>query len=55
MTVPLKPYGLAVGTVNLKLSSVHVAFGRHPVLMEGYGYRWFRVGGLDYLLRRTEI
>jgi maltose alpha-D-glucosyltransferase/alpha-amylase len=29
--------------------------GRHSILMEGYGYRWFRVGGLDYLLRRTDI
>jgi maltose alpha-D-glucosyltransferase/alpha-amylase len=29
--------------------------GRHRILMEPYGYRWFRVGGLDYLLRRSEI
>ncbi|MBP0445067.1 alpha-amylase family protein [Roseomonas sp. SSH11] len=29
--------------------------GCHTVLMEPYGYRWFRVGGLDYLLRRSEI
>jgi maltose alpha-D-glucosyltransferase/alpha-amylase len=29
--------------------------GRHCVLLEGYGYRWYRVGGLDYLLRRCEI
>ena len=29
--------------------------GRHHVVIEGYGYRWYRVGGLDYLLRRTEI
>lgn len=28
--------------------------GRHGLVLEGYGYRWFRVGGLDYLLRRTE-
>jgi len=28
--------------------------GRHQVLLEAYGYRWYRVGGLDYLLRRTE-
>jgi maltose alpha-D-glucosyltransferase/alpha-amylase len=28
--------------------------GRHRVLMEPYGYRWYRVGGLDYLLRRKE-
>jgi len=29
--------------------------GRHCILLEAYGYRWFRVGGLDYLLRRTEV
>jgi maltose alpha-D-glucosyltransferase / alpha-amylase len=29
--------------------------GKHQVLLEAYGYRWYRVGGLDYLLRRTEI
>jgi len=29
--------------------------GKHRVMLEGYGYRWYRVGGLDYLLRRTEI
>src|SRR3569833_2096055 len=28
--------------------------GRHQVLLEAYGYRWYRVGGLDYLLRRSE-
>jgi maltose alpha-D-glucosyltransferase/alpha-amylase len=26
--------------------------GMHRVLLEPYGYRWFRVGALDYLLRR---
>jgi maltose alpha-D-glucosyltransferase/alpha-amylase len=29
--------------------------GRHEVLLEPYGYRWYRVGGLDYLLKRSEI
>ena len=29
--------------------------GKHRVLLEAYGYRWYRVGGLDYLLRRTEV
>ena len=29
--------------------------GKHRIVIEGYGYRWYRVGGLDYLLRRTEI
>jgi maltose alpha-D-glucosyltransferase/alpha-amylase len=28
--------------------------GKHKLVIEGYGYRWYRVGGLDYLLRRTE-
>jgi maltose alpha-D-glucosyltransferase/alpha-amylase len=23
--------------------------------MEPYGYRWYRVGGLDYLLKRSDI
>jgi maltose alpha-D-glucosyltransferase/alpha-amylase len=26
--------------------------GRHYLL---YGYRWYRVGGLDYLLKRSDI
>jgi maltose alpha-D-glucosyltransferase / alpha-amylase len=29
--------------------------GKHHLVLEGYGYRWYRVGGLDYLLRRSEI
>ncbi len=29
--------------------------GLHTILMEPYGYRWFRVGGLDYLLRRRDM
>ena len=29
--------------------------GKHKLLLDAYGYRWFRVGGLDYLLRRTEV
>jgi maltose alpha-D-glucosyltransferase/alpha-amylase len=29
--------------------------GGHCVLLEPYGYRWFRVGGLDYLLRRAQV
>jgi len=28
--------------------------GKHTLVIEGYGYRWYRAGGLDYLLRRTE-
>ncbi|QND20102.1 trehalose synthase [Rhizobium leguminosarum bv. viciae] len=29
--------------------------GFHTVMLDAYGYRWYRVGGLDYLLRRKEI
>ena len=31
------------------------ADGRHTLVVEGYGYRWFRLGGLDEILRRSEI
>ena len=31
------------------------ARGKHHVLLESYGYRWYRVGGLDYILRRSEV
>jgi maltose alpha-D-glucosyltransferase/alpha-amylase len=24
-------------------------------VLEPYGYRWYRVGGLDYLLKRSDI
>ncbi len=30
------------------------ARGRHHVLMEPYGYHWYRMGGLGYLLDRTD-
>jgi maltose alpha-D-glucosyltransferase / alpha-amylase len=29
--------------------------GHHCIVLEPFGYRWFRVGGLDYLLRRSEV
>lgn len=28
--------------------------GKHRVLLEPYGYRWYRVGGLDYVLKEKE-
>jgi maltose alpha-D-glucosyltransferase/alpha-amylase len=28
--------------------------GKHTVMFEPYGYRWYRVCGLDYLMNRTE-
>jgi maltose alpha-D-glucosyltransferase/alpha-amylase len=29
--------------------------GKHCVCLEAYGYRWYRMGGLDYLLKRREF
>jgi maltose alpha-D-glucosyltransferase/alpha-amylase len=29
--------------------------GKHTLLLEPYGYRWYRCGGLDYLLKRGDI
>jgi maltose alpha-D-glucosyltransferase/alpha-amylase len=29
--------------------------GKHRIVLEGYGYRWYRVGGLDYLLKRSAV
>jgi maltose alpha-D-glucosyltransferase / alpha-amylase len=29
--------------------------GKHRVLLEPYGYRWFREGGLGYILKRKEV
>lgn len=43
--------------VNL-LSNDHStpdASGKHCILLEPYGYRWFRIGSLDYLLKRTKV
>ncbi|HYZ15295.1 MAG TPA: alpha-amylase family protein [Candidatus Acidoferrum sp.] len=42
--------------VNL-LSDDHsrASDGQHTIDLEPYGYRWYRVGGLDYLLRRSDV
>jgi maltose alpha-D-glucosyltransferase/alpha-amylase len=29
--------------------------GHHRIMLEPYGYRWFREGGLGYILRRKEV
>jgi maltose alpha-D-glucosyltransferase/alpha-amylase len=29
--------------------------GRHKLMLEPYAYRWYRMGGLDYLLKRSVI
>jgi maltose alpha-D-glucosyltransferase/alpha-amylase len=29
--------------------------GKHHLVLEPYAHRWYRVGGLDYLLKRSDI
>ncbi len=51
------PEGEPNRLVNL-LSEDHSqgdAKGRYELTLEPYGYRWFRMGGLDYAYRRTEL
>jgi maltose alpha-D-glucosyltransferase/alpha-amylase len=28
--------------------------GKHKIVLEGYGYRWYRVGGVSHILRREK-
>ena len=49
-------HGAAPCLVNL-LSDQHSdpdPSGHQSVVLEPYGYRWYRVGGLDYVLTRSE-
>jgi maltose alpha-D-glucosyltransferase/alpha-amylase len=41
--------------INLLSQDHSQADGRgvHHIVMEPYGYRWYRAGGLGYLLDRT--
>jgi len=29
--------------------------GKHRIILEGYGYRWYRVGGLSHILKREKF
>jgi maltose alpha-D-glucosyltransferase/alpha-amylase len=46
-----------VRLVNLLSTDHSVAneSGKHCILIEPYGYRWYRAGGLSYLLKRTNV
>jgi len=35
--------------------STRVPNGKHRVCLDAYDYRWYRIGGLDYLLKRREF
>ena len=44
-------------TLSNLLTSDHSeadARGRHHLILEPYGYRWYRIGGLGYLLDRSD-
>jgi maltose alpha-D-glucosyltransferase / alpha-amylase len=43
--------------VNLLSADHSVAekSGKHRILLEPYGYRWYRAGGLTYISRRTDV
>ena len=49
---PAQPDRLLTNVLHAEQSQAD-ADGRHCVLLEPYGYRWYRVGGLDDLLRRS--
>ena len=42
--------------VNLLSTDHSVAdeSGKHSILLEAYGYRWYRAGSLKYLLNRSD-
>jgi maltose alpha-D-glucosyltransferase/alpha-amylase len=50
------PHEIGNRLVNLLSADHSVADerGKHRIVVEGYGYRWYRVGGLDYLLKRSD-
>jgi maltose alpha-D-glucosyltransferase/alpha-amylase len=35
-------------------SSQAMSNGKHKIVLEGYGYRWYRVGGLSHILKRKK-
>ena len=49
------PEGRTLANVLSEHHSFAGKDGKHRLLLEAYGYRWFRVGGLDYLLKRSDI
>lgn len=51
--LPAEEAGLLVNLLSEEHSRSRDS--RHHMLLEGFGYRWFRAGGLDYLLKRSEI
>ena len=53
-TCPARPAS-SWSTCCPRITASADARGRHTLVLEPYGYRWYRVGGLDYLLKRSDI
>ena len=54
LDVDLEDSGCLVNLLSQENSDAD-ASGKHRLLLEPYGYRWFRVGGLDYILKRSQF
>jgi maltose alpha-D-glucosyltransferase / alpha-amylase len=52
VAIGVEDSGLLVNLLSAENSSADPS-GKHHILLEPYGYRWYRVGGLDYLLKRS--
>lgn len=56
-TISLEVGGEKGGTLTNLLpgeASHAMPNGKHSIVLEGYGYRWYRVGGLGHLLKREK-
>jgi maltose alpha-D-glucosyltransferase/alpha-amylase len=54
LDVGVENSGCLVNLLSQEISDADAA-GKHRLLLEPYGYRWYRVGGLDYILKRSAI
>jgi maltose alpha-D-glucosyltransferase/alpha-amylase len=54
LDVGVEDSGCLVNLLSQEISDADAA-GKHRLLLEAYGYRWYRVGGLDYILKRSAI
>jgi maltose alpha-D-glucosyltransferase/alpha-amylase len=54
LDVGVEDSGCLVNLLSQETSDAD-ATGKHRLLLEPYGYRWYRVGGLDYILKRSAV
>jgi maltose alpha-D-glucosyltransferase/alpha-amylase len=54
LDVGVEDSGCLVNLLSQEISDAD-AGGKHRLLLEPYGYRWYRVGGLDYILKRSAV